>query len=276
MGFVVNDRRTIYLGVNSNGNLYESSKEPKDGFVPHKNEQTGSISYWREHPYGLDGYLDDISVRTFKNASGQDVEQFSMVFKDYETGEYLSVGFPLYTSKGNIHRYVKSFVKFYKNLDFSRCLRLNPYKRKAGDQYAPTELGFYYVAPGASPIAVERYFKKGLNGWPEVGVKKEYGKDVSDYTAQNNFTYDRLMEYIGDFRERIGQVRAGLESQYETAPAPQQPVQGVPEAPAPQPGQYESQASMYQGNPATAPASSPKKQAQPAPVVQGDDDDLPF
>ena len=49
-----NNGRTYYLSVNGNGNVYEKSKEPKEGFVEHINPNTGQLSgYWREYYNGF-------------------------------------------------------------------------------------------------------------------------------------------------------------------------------------------------------------------------------
>ena len=41
---------TYYLYINSDGNLYEKSNEPKEGFVQHINPNSGQpAGYWKEY-----------------------------------------------------------------------------------------------------------------------------------------------------------------------------------------------------------------------------------
>ena len=282
------------MNINGQGNVYERSTEPKPGFVEHYNENTKQLAgYWREHPYGVVGYLNNISLKTRKNQQGIDVEYFVVTLRDYEGAWDYCFMFPLKTQSGGISRYVKSFVKYYKNIDFSRQICFNSMKRKPEDQYAPSELALSYCEAGMKDILIERYYKKGLNGWPEREKRIQYGKEVSDCTRQDMFCYDRLVEYIKDFGERIPEVRKHLEAKYGrgevdhyfsqpdsygepegyTDNSPQPPYATSPE---PQPGQYESQVAQYQ---AANPQPQPRPQnVQSARSVQKPDydDDLPF
>ena len=306
------NRKVYYLGIDGNGNLYESSKEPKEGFSAHTNPMTGEpAGYRREYYNGLVGYLNYIGVKVIKNKQGANVQYFIMTFRDWDGDEDFCIMFPLTTQKNSIHRYVKSFVKYYANIDITRELVFNAFKKGKDDEYAPSNLIFAYPgAPGEKDQIVPMFFKNGQNNWPEPGKTKGFdGVERFDYRVQDQFVYDRLKEYIEDFNKRISEVRAAIAAskgksvsvqqpsnqqspsahqappQYAQQPVNQPQPQQQYQAPA-QPPVYQApvQQPAYQ-----APAPQPSYQApvqqpvQQAPVATppefpaiNDEDELPF
>lgn len=208
-------RNVYFLRFNNKGNLFESSNEPRQGFVPHYSEKDGRLtSYWREHPRGLSGYIDFIKL----NTGTKDFPESLMIrIKDYESLDDFIITFSLNTQNGNITPYVKSFVKYFKNIDFTREIVFDSFKRKKDDQYAPGNLVIAYPGvPGQKDVLVEQYFKKGLNGWPEgVKVTDYKGIEKVDYSEQNKFVYDRLKEYIDEFNNNIKDIRHTIRKKYE-------------------------------------------------------------
>ena len=205
-------RHTYFLGINGDGNLYERSNEPKGGFVPHVNPMTGQPSgYWKEHPGGFCAYLNYIGIKTITNSKGSTMDYFIMTFRDYSSENDFLVMIPMRTQKGGLHRYVKSFVKYYKNIDISRELIFNAFKRKKDDDFAPSNLVFAYEKEDGKTEMVPLYFKKGQNGWVEAEKHKSYdGREVSNTDKQDGFVYERLKEYIADFNNKIKDVRVAI------------------------------------------------------------------
>lgn len=273
-----NNGRTYYLGVNGNGNVYEKSKEPKEGFVEHINPNTGQLSgYWREYYNGFTGYLNRIAIDTRPNGKGQNIQYFSMTFKNYEDNESYVVTFGLVTQKGGLHRYVKSFVKYYKNIDISRELVFNAFKKKPGDEFSPSNLIFAYPAGGQDmkDEMISMYFKKGQNGWPEgEKVTAIGGKESISYEKQDAFAYQRLTEYINDFNARIPQVRSeimsrlGIQVNAQNQPTQQPPTQ--PQQPMNNPQGFSQgyQQQQFAQQP-QAPGSNFAKQPAPQPQFGG-------
>lgn len=297
---------TYYLYINSDGNLYEKSNEPKEGFVQHINPNSGQpAGYWKEYYNGVVGYINYIGLKSSTFSNGNTVTNFLIVLKDYELNENYCISIPLVNQKGNIKGFVKSFVKYYENIDFSREIYFNVFKKKKDDEFGSSELIIAYAGvDGEKDQLVERFYKKGVNGWPDpVEVTGFDGKKSLDYSAQNNFTYQKITEYSNRFNASIKDIRAGIMAklglgsntqQEPTAPqaytqqaaAPQQvqQPQSVPSAipyqnyqqPAQQPAQYQAPAYTPQPTaqpaaPAPAPATrstKPQYQTQPQPQAQ--------
>lgn len=272
------ERHTYFLSINGKGNLYESSAEPKGGFVQHFNEMNGQPSgYWREYPGGFQAYLNYIGLKASTNSNGIPVTSFIMTFRDYSSDDDFCVRIPLKTQKGGIHRYVKSFVKYYKNIDISRELVFNAFKRRPEDQYSPSNLFFAYPVDGGKDEMIPLYFKNGQNGWVEGKKMKSYdGNEYMDFKDQDAFVYNKLNEYITDFNSRIKEIRASLSAKYsgnnkesQSQPAPRQYTQGggvqQPDAYAQQPQQpspvQPSNVSHVRQQPPVQPQAQPVPQA---------------
>lgn len=294
-----------YLSFDADGNMYMSSKEPKPGYVDKINPMTGvQNGYKKIIPYGISGYLNNMSIRPVKTNTGAEVPFLYLTFKDYENDEYYGFSFPVFQEGEKIHRYVKSFVKYYPNIDISRMLRFNSFKRKPEDEYAPSNLAIAYYngeTRAKKEDMIPMYYKKGQNGWPEAvkTVSKVSGKEMVSYEEQNAFVYKKLIEFANDFAQKIGPVREMLEKSYGTSsggPRPeteepyatqaaqpvtqpvasqqqayQQPYQQAPEgqAPAAPQGQQYAQSAAHPRN------ANPTPTPPPAPPIYGEDD-LPF
>lgn len=233
---------TIYhLKISSAGTLYESSKEPKEGFVAHYRQTDNSlVGYWKEHYNGLVGYLNYIGLRTVQIPNGNNLEFFSMTFKDYETDESFNVSIPTVTTKGKLNRFVKDFVKYFKNIDYSRQLVFGAFRPKPGDEFGASSLRFAYPVEDGNDQLIERYFKKGQNGWPDtVKVMGFGGKETTSCDEQDRFAYTRLTEYIQEFNSKIPEIRKNLMARYGKSapqnynpePQPTSVAQAAPEAP---------------------------------------------
>lgn len=271
---------TYYLYINSDGNLYEKSNEPKEGFVQHINPNSGQpAGYWKEYYNGVVGYINYIGLKSSTFSNGNTVTNFLIVLKDYELNENYCISIPLVNQKGNIKGFVKSFVKYYENIDFSREIYFNVFKKKKDDEFGSSELIIAYAGvDGERDQLVERFYKKGVNGWPDpVEVTGFDGNKSLDYSAQNNFTYQKIKEYSNRFNDSIKDIRAGIMAKLGLGSNTQQ------EPTAPQ--TYTQQAAAQPAAPAPAPttrSTEPQHQPQPQPQEQMpnfppmEKDDLPF
>lgn len=262
-----------YFKVSGSGLLYQSSREPKEGFEEHINEKTGAVSYWREFWNGIEGYLSDISVREVE-FNGINAKYLSIKISD-EDGNYF-INVPLVTQKGGINNYVKSLVRYLPNIDLKRKVVINPAHAKKGDQYAPGNFFISYAreTPDGKDELIQQYYKNGQNGWPDrVESTDIMGNKKFDYTAQDAFAYQVLNKYIQSIKtdgvkpvQSASQNNAG-EATTQTPPLSYQP-QSQPQTPPP---------SYQQATPQTAQAPSFGGQQQPPQYPPfGDDSDLPF
>lgn len=262
-----------YFKVSGSGLLYQSSREPKEGFEEHINDKTGGVSYWRVFWNGIEGYLSDVSVREVE-FNGVKAKYVSIKISD-EDGNYF-INVPLMTQKGGINNYVKSLVRYLPNIDLKRKVVINPAHARKGDQYAPCNFFISYAreTPDGRDELIQQYYKNGQNGWPDrVESTDIMGNKKFDYTAQDAFAYQVLNKYIQSIKtdgvkpaQSASQNNVG-EATTQTPPPSYQP-QAQPQTPPP---------SYQQAPPQTAQAPSFGGQQQP-PLYPpfGDDSDLPF
>jgi hypothetical protein len=262
-----------YFKVSGSGLLYQSSREPKEGFEEHINDKTGAVSYWRVFWNGIEGYLSDVSVREVE-FNGVKAKYVSIKISD-EDGNYF-INVPLMTQKGGINNYVKSLVRYLPNIDLKRKVVINPAHARKGDQYAPGNFFISYAreTPDGRDELIQQYYKNGQNGWPDrVESTDIMGNKKFDYTAQDAFAYQVLNKYIQSIKtdgvkptQSASQNNAG-EATTQTPPPSYQP-QAQPQTPPP---------SYQQAPPQTAQAPSFGGQQQPPQYPPfGDDNDLPF
>lgn len=262
-----------YFKVSGSGLLYQSSREPKEGFEEHINEKTGAVSYWRVFWNGIEGYLSDINVREVE-FNGINAKYLSIKISD-EDGNYF-INVPLMTQKGGINNYVKSLVRYLPNIDLKRKVVINPAHAKKGDQYAPGNFFISYAreTPDGKDELIQQYYKNGQNGWPDrVESTDIMGNKKFDYTAQDAFAYQVLNKYIQSIKTD-GVKPAHSESQNNAGevttqtPPPSYQAQAQKQTPPP---------SCQQVPPQTAQAPSFGSQQQPPQYPPfGDDNDLPF
>lgn len=262
-----------YFKVSGSGLLYQSSREPKEGFEEHINEKTGAVSYWRVFWNGIEGYLSGINVREVE-FNGINAKYLSIKISD-EDGNYF-INVPLMTQKGGINNYVKSLVRYLPNIDLKRKVVINPAHAKKGDQYAPGNFFISYAreTPDGNDELIQQYYKNGQNGWPDrVESTDIMGNKKFDYTAQDAFAYQVLNKYIRSIKtdgvrpvQSPSQNNAG-EATTQTPPPSYQP-QAHPQTPPPSYQQASQQ-------PAQAPSFGDQQQPPQYPPF-GDDNDLPF
>ncbi len=262
-----------YFKVSGSGLLYQSSREPKEGFEEHINEKTGAVSYWRVFWNGIEGYLSDINVREVE-FNGINAKYLSIKISD-EDGNYF-INVPLMTQKGGINNYVKSLVRYLPNIDLKRKVVINPAHARKGDQYAPGNFFISYAreTPDGRDELIQQYYKNGQNRWPDrVESTDIMGNKKFDYTAQDAFAYQVLNKYIQSIKtdgvkpaQSASQNNVG-EATTQTPPPSYQP-QAQPQTPPP---------SCQQAPPQTAQAPSFGSQQQPPQYPPfGDENDLPF
>lgn len=264
---------TQYFNISGGGVLYQSSRDPKEGFEEHINDKTGAVSYWRVFLNGIEGYLSDIFVLE-QEMNGAKTNSLFIKISD-EEGNYV-IKVPLMTSRGGINSYVKSLVRYLPNIDLKRKIVINPAHTKKGEQYAPGNFFISYAreTPDGNDELIQQYYKNGQNGWPDrVESTDIMGNKKFDYTAQDAFAYQVLNKYIQSIKtdgvkpaQSASQNNAG-EAITQTPP-PSYQEQAQRQTPPPP--------SSQQTPPQTAQAPFFGGQQPPQYPPFGDDSDLPF
>lgn len=303
-GFITrkNNQTVYWMSINGMGNLYESSQEQKEGFVPHMNETTRSISYWREYPNGVQGYIDDIRVVTKPNKQGVNMSVFQIRIRDYDGNNDFMIRFPLITQKGGLNRYVKSFTKYFSNIDLTKEVNFDSFKRKPGDEYPPSNLMIAYAPenPNDKAKMVDFYFKNGVNGWPDAEKEVDMmGNEKKSYKKQDTFAMQCLTQYVDYFQKNIVDIRMKVKADRERRGLPfmemsgtetsSNPNQQVPQQAPVNPVQPPLGTVRQPVNPVQAPVNpvqapvqqsplfdKPTVQQAPAFNTDPDIDDLPF
>lgn len=267
------------LRFDSDGNMYIASKKPLEGYIPYYKKNTGEfVNYRMILKSGISGYLDRVAITSMTTTQGGALPMLNLGFRDYVTDEVFNFSFQIFTTKGGVTNYVKSFVKYYYNIDITKMLRFNSFKRKPGDEYPPQNLAFAYYNEGRAATKddlIPFYFKNGQNGWPEREkvidpVKKV---EVSDCTKQDAFAYQTLQTICNDFAGRIPGVREQLRAQYKDVekkgPSAYFPIPDNDEPVAPTSNEMpEDYAARY--NAAYGPQGAPQyQQPQPPQQYQG-------
>lgn len=263
---------TQYFNISGGGVLYQSSRDPKEGFEEHINDKTGAVSYWRVFWNGIEGYLSDIFVLE-QEMNGAKTNFLFIKISD-EEGNYV-IKVPLMTSRGGINSYVKSLVRYLPNIDLKRKIVINPAHTKKGEQYAPGNFFISYAreTPDGKDELIQQYYKNGQNGWPDrVESTDIMGNKKFDYTAQDAFAYQVLNKYIQSIKTD-GVKPAHSESQNNAGEAI---TQTPPPSYATQAPQQTPPPSYQQAPPQTAQAPSFGGQQPPQYPPFGDDSDLPF
>lgn len=263
---------TQYFNISGGGVLYQSSRDPKEGFEEHINEKTGAVSYWRVFWNGIEGYLSDIFVLE-QDMNGAKTNFLFIKISD-EEGNYV-IKVPLMTSRGGINSYVKSLVRYLPNIDLKRKIVINPAHTKKGEQYAPGNFFISYAreTPDGKDELIQQYYKNGQNGWPDrVESTDIMGNKKFDYTTQDAFAYQVLNKYIQSIKaDGVRPVQSPSQNNAGEAitqtPPPSYATQAPSQTPPPsyQQAPQQAQAPLFGG-----------QQQPPQYPPFGDDSDLPF
>lgn len=269
----LSSNNTQYFNISGGGVLYQSSRDPKEGFEEHINEKTGAVSYWRVFWNGIEGYLSGIFVLE-QEMNGAKTNFLFIKISD-EEGNYV-IKVPLMTSRGRINGYVKSLVRYLPNIDLKRKIVINPAHTKKGEQYAHGNFFISYAreTPDGKDELIQQYYKNGQNGWPDrVESTDIMGNKRFDYTTQDAFAYQVLNKYIQSIKTNgVKPAQSAIQNNDGEAttqtPPPSYQAQAQQQTPPP---------SCHQVPPQTAQAPSFGSQQQPPQYHPfGDDNDLPF
>lgn len=227
---------TQYFRISGGGVLYQSSKDPKEGYEKHINDKTKAVSYWRTFWNGIEGYLTGI-YKTEAEYNGTKIPYLSIRISD-EEGNYV-INVQLFTPNKKLNSYAKSLVRYLPNIDIKRKIVINPAHAKKGEQFAPGNFFISYAreTPEGRDELIQQYYKNGQNGWPDrVESADITGNKVFDYTAQDKFAYDELKKFIEMFAKNDNlqgfQQKNGQDTSQTPPPPSYQPEEAATTAAA--------------------------------------------
>lgn len=195
--------------------FYLSSNEAKEGYQEHINDKTGAVSYWKTF-YGVEGYLDKLYIKE-SEFNGIKLKYLNIGLSDDEGTVFIQL--PLSTSKGGLNSYVKSFVRYFPNIDLGKKLIFIPARAKPGEAFAPGNFFISYVEEDGNKTLIPQYYKKDTNGWPAPQEETDiYGAKRLSYKGQDNFAYQTLLRAIEKIDERKGNARRNVAPQQSNKP----------------------------------------------------------
>lgn len=210
-------KKTTYLRVNGNGQLYNSVSEPKEGYTEFISSQ-GNISYRKLFSGTEDGKLTGLSIDEKDFATGK-VKYLSLTIENKDAKDVVQI--PLKTQKGGLMDLVKTIAVLLPNVDFSRDLTLSFRSTPNGD-YKDRTIFINYVNNGVrEQEGVKFAHKFGKEGDIPMPTQKQ-GIDgiVYDFTEQDTYLYNILISQLERFlTEKKSRVNTSTES---TTPEPAQ------------------------------------------------------
>lgn len=171
-----------YLQVNYDGSIFQYSKDPKDGFVEHKNSK-GNVSYRKYFNKGVDGELVDIFKRNNQYKNG--AEELSLVLKDGED-ENVLVFNVLNQDGSSIDEFTEPLLTLLPKMNKGSRYNVNNWFMKKGDTVNGEEV---------------KYNRKG------VTVKLDGNKIQSDITFE--YTKKDGTHVAGDVPQLVWKEVAG-------------------------------------------------------------------
>lgn len=243
-------KTTTYLRINGDGQLYTGSSEPREGYEKVVTKQ-GNTTY-RKYFSGTDfGKITQLGIEEKVFDTGK-VRYLTVVVENEDSRDVLQL--QLKTQKGGLSDIVRRFIATLPNIDFSRTLTLTSNRKKNDKGYLDRIIFIRYVNEETGELedeGVKFALKFGKEGdIPSPEPKEGIDGIEWDFTAQDKFLYDRLLEEM----ERFQDHKNGVKTAPEKA-----------ETPAPK-------------NETKSPAKSTKTKVEAEPKVEeeDDDDDLPF
>jgi len=195
-----------FLRLNSKGELYQSSKEPKEGFVEitlDDNKKTYQKSY-KSTDYGKVIFLG-INEKNFPKGKVQYVEMSIQSDDDAKAVDVLQL--PLRNTKGGLNDEVKKLVAILPSLDFSKSIIVSSNREKNSRGYVDKVLYFRYKSENTEEkdAPIKFSLKFGEKGNVPMFIVEEDPINPSqkslNYKAQDAFLGKVLMAELKRFED---------------------------------------------------------------------------
>ena len=247
---------TTYLGINSEGNLYSSFREEKEGYEKFVSKSTGAVSYRKTFTGTEYGKITDLGVieKTFESGKAK----YLHITVEGESGRDV-IQLPFKTIKGGLSDIVKKFIAVLPGVDFKRDLTITSNTKKNDRGYVDRVLFVTYVTNGEQEDKALGFTLKFGKDGDIPGFEKVEGLDgiEYDYKAQDLYLYNKLIDQLERFEaEKVSVSTSSIETGEKAA----EPI------------------TAKQGSIKGDKAVEPKLANEPTPNTRPDqdDDDLPF
>ena len=189
---------TTYLRINAEGQLYNGTSEPAEGYVQYTSKQ-GNVSYRKVFSGTEYGKITQLGISEKTYESGK-VKFVEIVVENDEARDIIQL--PLKKQNGTLTDEVRKLVSFLPNVDFNKTLTITSNRKKNDRGYVDKVLFFSYVDEGGEFETIKSALKFGEGGDIPMFTTKE-GLDgiVYDYTEQDRFLYGKLLDELTRFQE---------------------------------------------------------------------------
>lgn len=205
-----NTQPVNYLSINKDGYLYKKSDETayneakanNQDFIQKVTLKDGRVVYHEIFDGGTDdGYLDYLGIKEVEYSDGKQ-KQLVMVVKGDQESDMIML--PLFRSNGALNLYAKHIACILPNMDYSKRINIVPSTKKNDKGYTIQNVFINYVDEKDSFVQLaHKYGDKGDIPSSEI-VKAVDGTEKRDFTKQDNYLYNILVEEIKRFKEFKG------------------------------------------------------------------------
>ena len=193
-------KQTTYLGVNAQGELYSTSKEAKEGFELVEVEDGNN--FYKKVFEGTDfGFITSLGIieKTFQRGK---VKYLQISVENDEAKDVLQL--QLFNQAGEITDVVRRFIALLPGIDFSKELTISSNRKKNERGYVDRCLFVNYIVDNKIDTKGLKFSLKFGEGGDVPMFEKKVARDGSvkyDYTVQDDFLYDKLIEQLERFQE---------------------------------------------------------------------------
>ena len=193
-------KQTTYLGVNAQGELYSTSKEPREGFELVELEDGNK--FYKKVFEGTDfGFITGLGIieKSFQKGKAKYL-QFTV--ENEEAKDIVQL--QLFNQAGEITDIVRRFIALLPGIDFSKELTISSNRKKNERGYVDRCLFVNYIVDNKIDTKGLKFSLKFGEGGDVPMFEKKVARDGSvkyDYTVQDDFLYDKLIEQLERFQE---------------------------------------------------------------------------
>jgi len=206
-----------YLQIEfKSGNLFEYSKEQKEGFEEHKNSK-GNVSYRKYYKEGIFGVYKGTTLRD--TDFGKEVS----IFMVDGNGDNNFISFPLFDQSKNIAAYAESLITVLPSMEQNYVYRIFPYTmEKEGSKYKSYGVSVKHAditdktVREDFPLARLTYTYTNKSGElvngdvPAVVWKENFdGSKIKDQFEKNKFLHEVLVKYASESVKVSNKVTGG-------------------------------------------------------------------